>query len=290
MKELFEYKNIAENAANCAGKILMQYFGNLKDIEISNKSINDWVSSADRAAEETIIDILKKETPDFDILTEEKGYLEGNSQLRNFCWIIDPLDGTTNFIRGFPIWAISIALERRTNLKDKWGEIIVGLINFPLFDDLFFAIKSYGAYHKNRLISPNNSSKPISEALLCTGFPFRARAYHEPYLKLFKEVMAECANVRRPGAVTIDLCYTALGTFDGFWELDLSPWDIAAGALIANEAGCKIANFQGDGDYFSSGDIVVGRSPVFEWLLKLSKTYFPSPRDVDKTPPRKGVT
>jgi len=286
LNEGYRYIDIACRAARIASEKLAQWFGRLESNSIENKSVNDWVSAADHAAEEAIIGLLQRETPNFAILTEETGYLPGQGQGSAYCWIVDPLDGTTNFIRGFPLWAVSVALEHRPDRNRKWGEIIAGTIDIPLFKETFFAIKGEGAYRNNDLILPKAQSRPVDEALLCTGFPFRAQEYREPYLKLFGKVMAECANVRRPGAVTIDLCYTALGTFDGFWELDLSPWDIAAGALIIQEAGGRTANFLDSIDFLSSGDIVAGRTPVFERLLELTQTYFPSPRDVNKAPLR----
>ncbi len=271
----------ARTAAVIGGDLLMDYFGKVNAATIESKQKGDWVSEADRASEKAIVEYFKKETPQFDILTEEEGavYSDTKSRCR---WIIDPLDGTTNFLRGFPVWAVSIALEERTESDEKWGRIVIGVINCPPQNEEYWAVVDGGAFRNGSRLEISND-RPFSESLLATGFPFRTRELIPEYMDLFSEIMKNCADVRRPGAVAMDLCWLASGVFDGFWELDLAPWDIAAGSLIINEAGGYTGNFQGGDDFLTTGDIVAGKSEIFEKLTKLTQKYFPHSRNVDKS-------
>jgi len=280
------WMEIAIQAAREGGDLLADYFRKVDPNSIQAKRLNDWVSEADRASEATIISLLSREAPSHSILTEEAGYLttpESKDSL--FCWIIDPLDGTTNFLRGFPIWAVSVALEYRPDPTKRWGQIIAGAIAIPPTGEDFSAAKGVGAF-RNRVRIRMGEGRDMAEALLGTGFPFRIRQLHNEYIELFRDLLGRCADVRRPGAVAVDLCYTALGVFDGFWELDLSPWDLAAGSLIIEEAGGRVSNFQGKLDILSSGDIVTANPRIFDELSQTVLKYFPEPRPVDKSPPR----
>jgi len=277
-----QWAALAIKAAQAGGAVLDEYFRKVDPASIEAKLQNDWVSAADRASEAEIISLLAREAPDHSILTEEAGYLTTpTSAASPYCWIIDPLDGTTNFLRGFPIWAVSVGLEYRPDPAQRWGEVIAGAIAIPPTGELFSAAKGFGAYRNGERIQIGKGHE-LAESLLGTGFPFRIRKLHGEYIDLFKELLGRCADVRRPGAVAVDLCYTAMGVFDGFWELDLSPWDLAAGRLIVEEAGGKVSNFQGEHDILTSGDIVAGNPRIFKDLQESVTRFFPTHRAVDK--------
>ncbi len=276
-----EYTIIAIEAARLGGKLLTDYFGKVPAESIQSKRIGDWVSSADRASEDAIVRYLKKATPDHDILTEEAGSIVG-SKPSEYRWIIDPLDGTTNFLRGLPIWAVSIALEHRPDPTQKWGSIISGVIEIPPLKDVYWATIDRGAYKNGTRIQLGNG-RAFSESLLGTGFPFRTRDLIKPYCNLFSKILTRCADVRRAGAVAVDLCMVANGTFDGFWELDLAPWDIAAGGLIIRESGGETCNFQGGEDFLTTGDIIAGHPRMMSELMGMVREAFPEKRKVDKT-------
>nr|MBC8466094.1 inositol monophosphatase [bacterium] len=209
----------AKEATKIASKVLLSYKGNISSDTIESKGMGDWVSEADRASEEAIIQYLSDRFPDHDILTEETGLIKSERRSK-YRWIIDPLDGTTNFLRGLPIWAVSIGLEERSDSNSKWGEIIVGAIEIPMLKELFWASRNEGAFCNGKQIF-GGKDKTTKDCLLATGFPFRTRHLISPYMELFSEIMQKFADVRRPGAVAADLCYLAAGIYDGFWELDL---------------------------------------------------------------------
>jgi len=272
---------IAIEAAHIGGEVLLKYFGKVDANTIETKRVGDWVSEADKASEQAIIDFLTREVPTHDILTEEAGSIHRVSKGK--CrWIIDPLDGTTNFLRGFPIWAVSVALEDRSDPALKWGPIIAGAIHIPYLNETFWASTGSGAFRNGKRIRVG-SAKPFNECLLGTGFPFRTRHLVGKYVELLGEILEKSADARRPGAVAVDLCYVAAGIFDGFWELDLAPWDIAAGSLIIREAGGIVGDFQGENDFLTTGDIVAGHQGLYSELLGIVKKYFPEKRDVDKS-------
>ncbi|NQU04481.1 MAG: inositol monophosphatase [Calditrichaeota bacterium] len=277
MKVEQEWVDLAVEAAELGGSVLNEFFGKTDPASIISKSRGDWVSEADNASEDVIMALLKQKASDHQILTEEAGQIRSNPD-SVFRWIIDPLDGTTNFLRGFPIWAVSVALEYKSDIKDRWGEIIAGAICIPSTNEMFHAGKGLGAFRNDTAIHVSKD-RSFRDSLLATGFPFRTRNLVGEYLELFGKILQECADVRRPGAVAVDLCYVAAGIFDGFWELDLGPWDIAAGSLIISEAGGKFSNFQGGNDIMSSGDIVASNPELFPELLKLVKGSFPESRD-----------
>jgi len=278
--EIEKWVELAIEAALAGSDVLKQYIGNVDPATIEAKRVGDWVSDADKSSETVIIDLLTERTPSHNILTEEAGFIK-SADVSEYRWIIDPLDGTTNFLRGFPVWAVSVALEYRPVPTDRWGEIIAGAIHIPPTGETFWAGKNSGAFMNGKQIHVS-AGRSFQESLLATGFPFRTRELAGQYLKLLGDILPRCADARRAGAVAIDLCYTAAGIFDGFWELDLAPWDIAAGALIIKEAGGQVSNFQGGEDFLTTGDIVAANQSIFGELVETVRRYFPTPRDVDK--------
>jgi myo-inositol-1(or 4)-monophosphatase len=249
--------NIAVKAARRAGGIINRAGRNLDVIAVKEKAANDFVSEVDREAEQAIIRTLREAYPGHAILAEESG-ASGSSEYQ---WIIDPLDGTTNFLHGFPQFAVSIALAHK-------GVINQAVVYDPGRNDLFTATKGRGAYlNETRLrVSKRDHLKPC---LIGTGFPYRQLAHLEPYLGMMRDVIKHTAGVRRPGSASLDLAYVAAGRLDGFWELGLSKWDIAAGALLITEAGGMVGDLQGNEGYLESGNVVAGNPKVFAQLLPL---------------------
>ncbi|TES92855.1 MAG: inositol monophosphatase [Candidatus Cloacimonadota bacterium] len=243
--------------------MLLSNLGKLTHLDIDTKAKNDFVTKVDKESEECIVRILKEKTPDFDILTEETtpGEMKGE-----YKWIIDPLDGTTNYIHSFPFFAISIALEEK-------GNIVLGLVYDPLRKELFFAEKGEGAFLNDKKISVSKRSK-LGECFLATGFPFRAHSYIDGYLKIFKEMFLKSSGVRRAGSAVLDLAYTACGRLDGFWEMKLSPWDVAAGSLIIKEAGGKVSDWEGGEGYIFTGNIVGSNGHIHTEMLAIIKEHF----------------
>jgi len=277
-------ESIAAEASEIGGSILLEYFGSVRKKSIIAKGIGDWVSEADLASEKAIVDYLGEVAPNDEIITEETGHIKPDT-IPKYRWIIDPLDGTTNFLRGFPIWAVSVAVEK-LNPTGRWGPILAGAINIPSQHEIFNASVGNGAYRNGDKLS-QLLPRILNECLFATGFPFRTRELIPDYSKLLADVLLRSADVRRPGAVAVDLCYVAAGIFDGFWELDLAPWDIAAGALIIREAGGTVGDFQGEDDFLTTGDIIAGQTDSYGELLSMIKNYFPTKRKVDKFPNRK---
>lgn len=233
-QEIVGFLSTAWEAANAAGEIIRPSWQQPKLIDY--KGAIDLVTSVDKECERTIVEVIRRKFPDHSILAEEETELEGAQ--REYRWIVDPLDGTTNFAHGYPQFCVSIALEHN-------GQVIVGLVYDPLRRECFRAIKDQGA-------TLNGSSIRISEvneldkALLATGFPYDRRENADFYLSFFKAFLTRCQGIRRNGSAALDLCYVACGRIDGFWELKLKPWDIAAGALIVAEAGGTLSKFSGD--------------------------------------------
>ncbi len=275
------FVTLAVELAHIGGEILLRYFRNTDQRTIESKGIGDWVSEADRASEDAIVDYLSHEMPTHDILTEERAQIVRGDH-SEFRWIIDPLDGTTNFLRGFPIWAVSVGLEQRKSKNQKWGSIVAGAVYIPVLDETFSASKGFGAFRNGQKINVS-PEREFDECLFGTGFPFRTRHLVSEYSNLLAKILEKSADVRRPGAAAIDLCYVAAGILDGFWELDLAPWDIAAGSLIIKEAGGIVSNFQGGEDFLTTGDIVAGSPAVFPELQTIVSNYFPKARIVDKS-------
>jgi myo-inositol-1(or 4)-monophosphatase len=258
-----EYIDIAKSAAFAAGKILRENLGTLSGSDIAAKGTNDFVTRIDRESERSIIDILQKRTPDFDILTEETPPEDSQARWR---WIIDPLDGTTNYIHSFPCFAVSIALEEE-------GSMVLGLVLDPLRDELFIAEKGKGALLNGHRIAVTKREQ-LGECFLATGFPFREHARIDPYLKVFREMFLRTSGVRRAGSAVLDLAFTACGRFDGFWEMGLSPWDVAAGSLLITEAGGKVTDWNGGDDYLFGRTIVGSNGLIHPAMLTIIRDHF----------------
>src|SRR5918995_3368980 len=230
--------NIAVRAARRAGSIINRAALDGSGFEVRSKQINDFVTKVDHAAEEAIIETLRKAYPDHAVLAEESGTTEGRAEYQ---WIIDPLDGTTNFIHGFPQYCVSIAIRHR-------GALAHGVIYDPLKNELFTASKGRGAYLNDRRIRVSKCVR-LGDALVGTGFPFKEIDNIERYSGQLKQLMQKSAGVRRAGAAALDLAYVACGRLDAFWEIGLSPWDMAAGALMIAEAGGLVGDLRGDGGF-----------------------------------------
>jgi len=251
--------NIAIMAARQAGDIIARSADRIDSLHIETKDINDFVSEVDKNAEKIIIDTLKKAYPDHGFLGEESGYSEGSAEYE---WIIDPLDGTTNFLYGIPHYSVSIALKRR-------GKLYQSVIYDPIKDDLFTASKGQGATLNNRRIRVK-ARRDMQGALLTTGVPYRPDQAHliDPYLASMKALLPDTAGVRRPGSAALDLAYVAAGRYDGFWEFTLHEWDIAAGVLMVQEAGGMVSDLKGGNDHLKTGDIVAASPKVFKEMIK----------------------
>jgi myo-inositol-1(or 4)-monophosphatase len=256
--------NTAIKAARGAGSIINRASLDLDLIKVNTKSPNDFVTEVDHAAEASIIDTLLGAYPGHGILAEESGRSRGAKD-SEYVWIIDPLDGTTNFIHGFPVYAVSIALAYR-------GQIQQAVVYDPTRNDLFYASKGRGAFLNDRRLRVSKRIR-LAECLVGTGFPFRKGDNFKRYMQMFEAVMQNCAGLRRPGAAALDLCYVAAGYTDGFFETGLSPWDIAAGALMITEAGGLIGNFTGDADYLYQREVVAGNPKVYAQLVSLLGPY-----------------
>lgn len=256
--------NIAVRAARKAGDIIARSVEHVDRLTVSSKQHNDFVSEVDRRAEQEIIHILRKAYPNHGFLAEESGQQQGD----DFLWVIDPLDGTTNFLHGFPQFAVSIALQVK-------GRLDQAVIYDPMSQDLFTASQGGGAQLNGRRIRVSQR-KGLDGALLGTGFPFRQQALLEPYLETFRALFPHIADVRRPGSAALDLAYVAAGRLDGFWEFGLNKWDMAAGALLIQEAGGMVGDFGGGKDYLDSGNIVAGTPKVYEAMLKTLQPVLPA--------------
>jgi myo-inositol-1(or 4)-monophosphatase len=237
---------------------MIRQLNRLESLEITEKSRNEYVTEVDRIAEDAIIEVIYDHYPDHSILAEESGQRGSNE----FQWIIDPLDGTTNFIHGFPVFAVSIAVTHN-------GQLEHGVVYDPLRQEIFTASRGQGAQVDGRKIRV--SKRPsMQHSLIATGFPYRGDKEHlDNYLEMLKSVIEVSAGIRRPGSAALDLCYVAAGRVDGFWELGLNIWDIAAGALMIKEAGGRISDFHGTDAYLQSGDVVAGSPKIYAGLSKL---------------------
>lgn len=252
--------NIAVKAARRAGQIINRASLDIDKIKVDLKQQSDYVTEVDRAAETAIIEVLREAYPDYGILAEESG-LAGTAENAEYQWIIDPLDGTTNFIHGLPQYAISIALKHKN--------AIVGAVIYDTNrNEIFTASKGDGAYLNDKRIRVTKRSR-LEEALIGTGFPYRMFAHIDAYLAIFRELAQKTAGMRRPGAASLDLAWVACGRFDGFWELGLAPWDMAAGSLLISEAGGLVGDFSGEADYLKTGNIVGGNPKIFAQLLQV---------------------
>lgn len=237
---------------------MVRQLNQLESLQVVEKSPNEFVTQVDKAAEAAIIEVIRDHHPDHAILAEESG-ATGDHEYQ---WIIDPLDGTTNYLHGFPVFSVSIAVARR-------GEIEHGVVYDPLRQEIFTASRGQGAQLDGRRIRVSKRTT-LQQSLVATGFPYRANLEHlERYLNMLRAVMLESSGVRRPGSAALDLCYVAAGRVDAFFELGLSKWDIAAGSLIIREAGGRISDFQGRDTYLDSGNVVAGNPKTYAALSKL---------------------
>jgi myo-inositol-1(or 4)-monophosphatase len=255
--------NIAVKAARRAGSIINRAALDRTQLEIRSKRANDFVTQVDRAAEAAIIDIIRQAHPDHAVLGEESGASDGQGAKSEYRWVIDPLDGTTNFIHGFPQYCVSIAVQHR-------GATAHGVVYDPSKNELFTASKGRGAFLDDRRIRVAKCAQ-MKEALVGTGFPFKEMSRLDLYFRQLREIMRNCAGVRRAGAAALDLAYVAAGRLDAFWEMGLSPWDMAAGALMVQEAGGLVGDFSGEANYLESGDIAAATPKVFSRLLAALK-------------------
>ncbi|ROR32804.1 inositol-1-monophosphatase [Inmirania thermothiophila] len=249
--------NIAVRAARAAGNLILRYVDRVDTLEVTRKDRNDFVTEVDRRAEAEIVRILRRTYPDHAILAEESG-ADGRDDAPQ--WIIDPLDGTTNFVHGFPHFAVSLALRHR-------GRIEHAVVYDPLRNELFTASRGEGALLNERRIRVSGITR-LADALLGTGFPFRAHRHLDAYLATFRALFPESSGVRRAGSAALDLAYVAAGRLDGFWEVGLSPWDVAAGALLVQEAGGIVSDFAGGDRYLRSGNVVAGTPKIHAEMLR----------------------
>ncbi|MFT5501400.1 MAG: myo-inositol-1(or 4)-monophosphatase [Woeseiaceae bacterium] len=250
--------NVAVMAARRGGDTLIRSLPKLDKIKVEQKGRNDFVSEADRNAEKAIIHTILKHYPDHAILAEESGQ-HGES---DYVWIIDPLDGTTNFLHGFPVFAVSIGLTNKGRLEH-------GVVYDPLRQEIFTATRGQGAQLDGRKIRVTGS-KDLERALIGTGFPYReSNKELDPYLNMLVSAIKNTAGIRRAGAAALDLCYVASGRLDAFWETGLAPWDLAAGALIIREAGGIISGLDGSEDFMKTGHVLTGTPRIYAALAKL---------------------
>ena len=250
------YLEVAIAAAKEAGRIQMEHFGHSHTVEYKGET--NPVTIVDKLCDQAIVQMVSRAFPDHDLLTEESLFEIKGSPWK---WIIDPLDGTTNYFRGFPCFCVSVGLEVE-------GEMILGVIYNPILDELFHAEKGAGAYLNGHRIFVSREDR-LDRSFLCTGFPYDVRDHADFYLRYFREFIVESFAVRRPGSAAIDLCYLAAGRFDGFWELKLHAWDVAAGSLMISEAGGKVTDFQGNPFSIYSGQILCSNGLIHEEMLRI---------------------
>jgi myo-inositol-1(or 4)-monophosphatase len=258
-----QFLKTAVSAARLAGDIIIKNLGQLSTSDIQNKKAFDFVTKVDRWSEAVIMQTIREKYPSHTFLAEETLKQEDTGAYR---WIIDPLDGTTNYIHSYPMFSVSIALEYES-------EIVIGVVFDPLRDELFHAVRGKGAFLNNRRINVSETDL-LEKSLIATGFPFRAKEMIDLYLKAFRDIFEEVSDIRRAGSAAIDLAYVATGRFEGFFELKLSTWDVAAGSLLITEAGGMVTDFGGSNDYLSTGNIVAGNRHAHGEILRIVRNTF----------------
>lgn len=258
-----EFLGIAFRAAALAGELIQKNLGRLSRDDVSVKEASDFVTRVDRESEQVIVATIREKYPDHDILAEES-FRDKNTG--GYRWIIDPLDGTTNFIHGYPVFAVSIALQHG-------DEIILGLVYDPLRGEVFTAEKQKGSFLNGKPARISGVST-LQESLIATGFPFRRKKLIEAYLELFRRIFNQVSDIRRAGSAALDLAHVACGRCDGFFEIGLSPWDAAAGSLLIKEAGGVITDFSGGNDYLGTGNVVAGIPLVHSAIIHDVKDIF----------------
>jgi myo-inositol-1(or 4)-monophosphatase len=248
--------NIAIRAARAAGNVIVRSMEHVEHLEITTKGRNDFVSDVDRLAEQEIISVIHKAYPEHAILAEESGE-EGDNET---VWIIDPLDGTNNFLHGFPHFCVSIGIQVR-------GKIMHAVVYDPMREELFTASRGAGAQLNDRRLRVSKR-KTLDKSLLATGFPFKYPEYTAAYHKTFQSLFSQVEDVRRGGSAALDFAYVAAGRVDGYWEIGLAPWDLAAGVLLVEEAGGVVTDFTGSDNYLAHGNVVVGNLPIQQAILE----------------------
>ena len=248
-------------AVRKAARGLQRDFGEVENLQVSMKGPGDFVSAADKKAEKTLFEELNKARPGYGFLMEEGGAVEGSDKSHR--WIIDPLDGTTNFLHGIPQFAISVGLERE-------GQMVAGVVYNPVTDELFLAEKGQGAFLNDRRLRVS-ARREITQCVIGCGIPHIGRPGHDTFLKEERAVMNNSSGLRRMGAASLDLAYVAAGRFDGFWEVALAPWDMAAGIVLVREAGGTVNDINGREDMLNTGSVVVGNEMIQGQLLKILK-------------------
>ena len=256
---------VMEKAARKAGGRLRRDFGEVEHLQVSRKGPSDFVSKADRAAERTIYDELRQARPDWGFVLEEAGEIEGDPDKPR--WIVDPLDGTTNFLHGLPHFAISIAVHEPA-LGGGWGEVIAGLVYQPITDETFWAEKTRGAWLQDARLRVSGR-RQLSEALFATGTPFQGHGNFNEWTRIFAAVGPQIAGIRRFGSAALDLAWVAAGRYDGFWESGLSPWDTAAGCLLVREAGGFVTDYRGRSLPICNEQVIAGNDPLHSRLHKI---------------------
>jgi myo-inositol-1(or 4)-monophosphatase len=256
--------NIAVRAARRAGDIIVRAIPRIEAVEIHTKGRNDYVTEVDRAAEADIIETIRRLHPDHAFLAEESG----ESGQGEVVWIIDPLDGTTNFLHGFPQYCVSIALAHK-------GVVTQGVIYDPVRNDLFTATRGRGAFMNDRRIRVSRRAH-LRDCLIGTGFPFRDGSHLDTYMQMMKTMIQQTAGLRRPGAAALDLAYVAAGFYDGFFEIGLNAWDVAAGSLLVLEAGGLIGDLTGEGDYLHGGQVIAATPKVFAEIVQVLAPFVPA--------------
>ncbi len=251
--------NVMMKTARKAGRVLLKDFGEVENLQVSSKGPGDFVSRADKAAEATIKEELMRARPTYGFLGEEDKELEGDDPTRR--WIVDPLDGTTNFLHGLPHWAVSIALEHK-------GQIVAGVIYDPVKDEMFYAEKGSGAWLNESRLRVSGRHRLI-ESIFATGLPFAGRSDLPQTMQDLARLLPACSGVRRFGAASLDLAYVAAGRYDGFWERGLHAWDLAAGIVIVREAGGIVEPLQPGRDILADGQIICANEPVFETFARV---------------------
>ena len=257
--------NIMIKAARRASQIINRASLDVEHLQVKTKRHADFVTEVDKAAEAAIIEVLREAYPDYGILAEESGLAAGTGGGSDYQWIIDPLDGTTNFIHGVPQFSVSIALSYR-------GQINQALVYDTLRNEMFTASKGGGAFLNERRIRVSKCLK-LDDALMGTGFPYRVFDHVDAYMGMLKEFSQRSAGIRRMGSAALDLAYVACGRFDAFWEIGLMPWDVAAGALLISEAGGLIGDLSGGEDYLKTGNVVAGTPKVFGQVLQVVDSF-----------------
>jgi myo-inositol-1(or 4)-monophosphatase len=253
--------NVMVGAVRKAARGLVRDFGEVEQLQVSVKGPANFVSAADRRAEKTLFEELSKARPAYGFLMEEGGAVEGSDKSHR--WIIDPLDGTTNFLHSLPLFAISVALERE-------GQIVGGVVFNPITDELYTAERGKGAYLNDRRLRVA-ARKTLADCVVSTGIPHRGRGGHPRYLREIEAVMKEVAGIRRTGSAALDLAWTAAGRLDAYWEHDIQAWDMAAGLLLVKEAGGHASDVEGGAAMMERGSILVGNAPVQKALLAVLK-------------------